>query len=81
MTTDEANTSQPEAGKSDGGSIADVVNHLQRVETKGPEAAANKTSMRDGQGRRVQFNEGKNQASKVIRGVENIPNTIQGVED
>jgi hypothetical protein len=78
MNTDRANKNYPEAEKSDGNPIAKVVNHLQRVETKGAEAKANKTSMRDGQGRRIEFNEGKNQPSKVIRGISKPRNTIQG---
>ncbi len=43
--------------KSTVSNISGLVDHLQRVDAKGAQAEANKTSMVDGEGRRFKFNE------------------------
>ena len=63
--------------------LPDLVETMDSVDTNSPEAKENATSMSDGKGGRIKFNEdmAKNPKSKIIRGVEVIKNTIKGVED
>lgn len=63
--------------------LSDLVETMDSVDTSSPDAEENATSMSDGKGGRIKFNEdmAKNPKSKIIRGVEVIKNTIKGVED
>lgn len=53
---------------------------LRSVNENAPDAKENKDSMKDRDGRRIKFNEGKNQQGEIIRGVEPSSDTIQGVD-
>lgn len=87
MSTENDNNDE----KADNSGVVKLVHHLQNVETEGATAEANKTTMRDGQGRILKFNEDggvpkngqeerKRKGSRVFTGVEELNNTIKGVE-
>lgn len=60
--------------------LPQLMKAFKNVDEKAPDAALNKTSITDNKGGRIELDDKTAKDNTVIRGVENLPDTVHGVE-